>query len=295
MSGNLKLIAVLVAMAWFTTNSLGQNEAKRSGIEPSLLAKANAGNPDAEFRVGVEFELGGHVPKDPAKAAEWYRKAADQGDVKGEHSLGVLYESGTGVPLDYARAAELYRKAAEKGFAPAEFSLGVCYAHGQGVPQSFEHALEWYRKAAEQNNTDALLNLAFLYQNGQGVPKDPAQSFAFVRMAAEAGSADAQFQLGMDYNNGEHGLQTNYDLAASWLRRSAKQGHVAAQFNLAMLLKAEPAEVYYWLSLATPHLLGKTRDKSAELRQAAAARLRPADRAQIDQRVKSWHPVEEQL
>lgn len=293
MSSRGKLMTALALMVVISTICYGQGPARNGGIDPTLMAKATAGNPDAEFRVGVQYEVGANVATDPAQAAAWYRKAADKGFAQAEHSLGVLYEFGNGVPEDYATAAQWYRKAAEQGFAPAQFSLGLCYVHGKGVPQDFGKALEWYEKAAQQKNSDALLNLAFLYHNGQGVPKDEARSFDLVRQAAEAGSPDAQFQLGMDYYQGEHGLPSDNDLARKWLHRSAEQGDVAAQFNYAMLLKAEPALVYFWLSVAAPHLTGQTKDKTTELRNTAAARLSPAQRAEIDQRVKVWRPVEE--
>jgi len=264
------------------------------GIDPALMAKANAGNPEAEFKVGAQYELGARLQKDPTKAADWYRKAAEKGYPQAQHSLGVLYEFGNGVPLDSATAAQWYRKAAEKNFAPAQFSLGLCYVHGKGVPQDFDKALMWYQKAAEQKNSDALLNLAYLYHNGQGVPRDEARSFDYVRQAAEAGSADAQYQLGMDYHDGEQGLQPDSDVARKWLRRSAEQGHVAAQFNYAMLLKAQPSEVYFWLGVATPHLTGSTKQTSQELREKAAGRLNPMERTAIDRRVNAWRPVEEQ-
>jgi TPR repeat protein len=294
MNSRWKLRTALAFVTMITTICSGQSPAQPSGIDPVLMAKANAGNPDAQFRVGVQYELGAHVTKDPAQAAVWYRKASDQGYAQAQHSLGVLYESGNGVPLDPATAAQWYRKAAEQGFAPAEFSLGLCYVHGVGVPLDFGQAIAWYEKAAQQNNSDALMNLAYLYHNGQGVAKDEARSFNFVRQAAEAGSADAQFQLGMAYYQGEEGLQPDNDLARKWLYRSAQQGDAAAQFNYAMLLKAEPAKVYFWLSLAEPHFIGQTKAKTTELRTAAAAKLSAAQKAEIDQQVKLWRPVEDQ-
>jgi len=294
MNNRWRLSTALALVITTTTICSGQSPTQLSGIDPALLAKANAANPDAQFRVGTQYELGAHVARDPAQAAAWYRKAADQGFPQAQHSLGVLYELGTGVPADPATAAQWYRKAADQGFAPAQFSLGLCYVHGKGVPQDFEQALAWYGKAAKQNNSDAMLNLAFLYHNGQGVPKDEARSFDLVRQAAEAGSPDAQFQLGMDYYQGEEGLQPDNDQARKWLGRSAQQGDVAAQFNYAMLLKTEPAKVYFWLNVAAPHLTGQTREKTTELRTKAAARLSSAQKAEIDQQVKAWRPVEEQ-
>lgn len=294
------LLSVLVITCVLSTTCVAQGAgrpaaaASAAGIDSTLMAKANAGNVEAEFMVGTKYELGAQVPKDPAKAAEWYRKAADKGYPQAQHSLGVLYEFGNGVPLDYATAIQWYRKAADMGFSPAEFSLGLSYVHGKGVPQDFDKALFWYQKAAEQRNSDALLNLAYLYHNGQGVPKNEARSFDYERQAAEAGSADAQFQLGMDYHDGEQGLQADTDLARKWLRRSAEQGHVAAQFNYAMMLKANPSEVYFWLGLATPHLTGNTKQTSQELREKAGARLLPAEKTAIDRRVSSWRPTDEQ-
>jgi TPR repeat protein len=288
------VLALMAVISTICSSQVAVAAAQHTGIDPALLAKASAGNAPAEFRVGVQYELGAHVQKDFAKAAEWYRKAADNGYPQAQHSLGLLYELGYGVRQDEATAAVWYRKAAEKGFAPAQFSLGLCYVHGKGVPLDFGQALAWYGKAANQGNSDAMLNLAYLYHNGQGVPKDEARSFDYVRQAAEAGSADAQFQLGMDYHDGEHGLTPDNDVARKWLHRSAKQGDVAAQFNYATLLKAQPSEVYFWLSLATPHLTGSARDTAKGLRDKAAARLMPADKTTIDRRVQTWKPVEEQ-
>lgn len=294
MKKHLQISFLVVATAIVAAQVHAQGAAPAHGIDPVLLKKANTGNADAEFRVGVQYELGARVPRDPIQAAAWYRKAADQGDPKAEHSLGVLYEFGTGVPRDYATATDLYRKAAQQGFAPAQFSLGLCYAHGQGVEQSYAQALAWYQKAAQQNNSDALLNLAFLYHNGLGVEADEKRSFDYVRQAAEAGSPDAQFQLGMDYHDGDQGLQQDNDLARKWLRKSAQQGHVAAQFNYAMMLKAQPGDVYFWLSLATPHLTGEALQKSKNLRDTAATRLNAAERTDIDRRVANWRPAEDQ-
>ena len=292
--------AVIAVIALLSSTCMGQAPASTAGtapsdgIEPALMAKAKAGNPDAEFLVGTKYELGNQVKKDPAQAAEWYRKAAEKGDVRAQHSLGVLYEYGNGVPTDAGIAVQWYRKAAEKGFAPAQFSLGLCYADGKGVAQDFKQAMTWYESAAQQKNADALVNLAYLYHNGMGVARDEVRSLEYVRQAAEAGSPEAQFQLGMMFDQGEQNLPIDEGMARKWLHRSAAQGHVPAQFNYAMLLKAEPEEVYFWLGLATPRLSGKTAETSKELREKAGKRLSPSERTDIDRRVEAWHPVVEQ-
>jgi TPR repeat protein len=49
--------------------------------------------------------------KDPAKAVEWFRKAADQGLVGSLTTLAMMYEEGRGVEQDIDKANELYRAA----------------------------------------------------------------------------------------------------------------------------------------------------------------------------------------
>ena len=67
------------------------------------------------------------MPKDFAKAAELYQKAANQGFAVAQNSLGELYEKGLGVTKDSGKATELYQKAADQGNAQAQNNLGRLY------------------------------------------------------------------------------------------------------------------------------------------------------------------------
>ena len=58
-----------------------------------------------------------------------------------------------------AKAAEWYTKAAEQGNSDAQHNLAVCYENGEGVEMDEEEAVEWYQKAAEQGHSDAQTNL----------------------------------------------------------------------------------------------------------------------------------------
>jgi hypothetical protein len=119
-------------------------------------------------------------PKDLAKVAVFYRKAADKGDVAAQFNLGIMYDHGMGVPQDYAQAVLWYRKAAEQGFASAQYNLGVAYHEGQGVPQDYVQAAAWYRKAADQGDAAAQFNLGAAYFHGQGVPQDFAEAYSWL-------------------------------------------------------------------------------------------------------------------
>jgi TPR repeat protein len=63
-----------------------------------------------------------------------------------------------------SKAAELYRKAAEQGDADAQNSLGKCYQNGIGVTKDLKKAADWFRKAAKQGDTEAQRTLQDLGQ-----------------------------------------------------------------------------------------------------------------------------------
>ncbi|GHV95058.1 hypothetical protein AGMMS50293_13780 [Spirochaetia bacterium] len=54
-----------------------------------------------------------------------------------------------------AKAAELFRKSAEQGNPDAQFEFGICYDFGRGLEKDKSKAAQWYRKAAEQGNEAA--------------------------------------------------------------------------------------------------------------------------------------------
>jgi hypothetical protein len=115
------------------------------GVDPMVLAKANAGDAAAQVQAG-ESSAAQH---ELAEAAAWYRKAADQGSVPGEMHLAALYrDGGKAFPRDMTQAAAWYRKAAEQGDPAAQGTMGTLYSVGQGVPRSDVEAYYWLDLAA---------------------------------------------------------------------------------------------------------------------------------------------------
>ncbi|MGA8673145.1 MAG: hypothetical protein WB679_24945, partial [Terracidiphilus sp.] len=56
-----------------------------------LERRADRGNSDAEFRMGLEYAVGQRVPLDLEQAARWYRKAAGHGNPLAQYNLGIAY------------------------------------------------------------------------------------------------------------------------------------------------------------------------------------------------------------
>jgi hypothetical protein len=88
---------------------------------------------------------------DYAGALRLWRPLAAQGDVNAEYNLGVMYDVGHGVPANPVQAAFWYRKAAEKGMGAAMLNLAtIIVQHARG-PADLVPAYTWMRIAANRD------------------------------------------------------------------------------------------------------------------------------------------------
>ena len=156
---------------------------------------------------------------------------------------------------DFATALREWRPLAEQGDARAQYNLGVLYRKGRGVPQDDVQARQWYEKAAAQGQAKAQYNLGTLYLNGSGVPKDYQQALRWFRMAADQGEALAQTKIGIMYDDGQ-GVPHDFVQAHKW-------------YNLAATNGDKPA---------------------AELRDALAKQMTPAQIVEAQQLAREWKP-----
>ena len=83
------------------------------------------------------------------------RARAERGNAQAQYRIGVLYSDGRGVPQDEAEATAWISMAAESGYPDAQCCMGVKCEHGIGVPRDFVRAVAWYCRAAEHGDTDA--------------------------------------------------------------------------------------------------------------------------------------------
>ncbi len=139
---------------------------------------------EAFYNVGVYYETGTVVDKDPTKAFAFHMKAATAGIAQAMNRLAGLYANGTGTTQDLVAAAGWYQRAADTGFAPAQIALGMLYEQGAGVRQSRTVAAGHYSDAAQQGNVLAMLRLANLYAVGivPGTPELP-RAWAYAKQA----------------------------------------------------------------------------------------------------------------
>ncbi|GJL81875.1 MAG: hypothetical protein DHS20C01_15090 [marine bacterium B5-7] len=105
---------------------------------------------------------------DYERAAKIWEPLATSGHVLSQYNMGLLYEEGLGVPKDPDLSFFWYRLAALNGHDTAQYNLGGLYFRGIGVEQSIDQAIYWWRKSADAGNVDAMFNLGVVLSEYPG-------------------------------------------------------------------------------------------------------------------------------
>jgi hypothetical protein len=132
-----------------------------------LLAEAELGFAPAEYQVGADY----YAEHDLPNAAAWYQKAAEGGFAPAQAALGDMYSEGLGVGLNPAIAAEWHCKAAEQGHARA-LTVLLPTPPSETSAKILPRAVAACRNAASDGNADALCWLAIAHEEGIGVELD---------------------------------------------------------------------------------------------------------------------------
>jgi TPR repeat protein len=182
----LFLAAALPASAGQLEDGIAAYNARNFDKAVELLQPLaeRSNDPQAQEKIGRLYQRGKGLPKDPGKAAEWYTKAAQQGDAAAAARLGAMYWIGEGVARDPTQAAKWYALGASKGNALAQVGIGYMSMEGSGTPVDFKAAAGWFDKAAAQGDASAMLALGTLFELGKGVPKDVVQAYKWYALAS---------------------------------------------------------------------------------------------------------------
>jgi TPR repeat protein len=97
-----------------------------------------------ELLNGLNAYRRGHYPQ----AVATLRPLAEAGDPYAQFTLGVMYDDGIGLPRNFSLALLWYKRAAAQGLADAQYMAGRFYGNGRGVRQDPAAALFWFELAA---------------------------------------------------------------------------------------------------------------------------------------------------
>ena len=158
-----KITLVLLSAVFLTLSSITHADWFTSSETKELITKADAGDIEAQFKVGSAYDFGKGAPSSKDKAKKYYQMAAEQGYAEAQNSLGSIYQE----EKNYNQAKSWYELASEQNHPMATSSLGLLYDLGLGVPQDRKKGFELYSKAANLGHGRAMWNIANMYGAGQ--------------------------------------------------------------------------------------------------------------------------------
>jgi TPR repeat protein len=168
----------------------------------SLKTKATAGDPDAEFALGLLYEFPqDRSPSNRSGAAYWYKQASDAGNFRGTFRLGLYYLDQGSDTL----AFKYLQSAAKAGITPAMTKLAEMIRDGNMFGNGRYYSQPWFEKAVAKGDAEAANDLgmqawyAYLNPNIQGNSRTPVEWFT---MAASGGNCEGKANLGGVYFNG---------------------------------------------------------------------------------------------
>ncbi len=212
--------------------TLGNMLAQKSGKENAQAAltlwqaAAAKGYAEAERALGFAFFDGTPaVPADPARAAAYFRGAAEKGDLESTVQYVFMLEEREGRSADYYK---WLHAAALGGDEWAMSQWAASLAAGEGVGKDEKAAFVLMSKAAEGSEGYGLRGLADFYRDGIGTPKNPQKAFALYKACAERGDKSARYIMAYMLASGE-GVERNEKQGYQIMLQSAEDGDKNAQ------------------------------------------------------------------
>jgi hypothetical protein len=174
----------------------------------ALEDAALAGQPMALFQLGLMYESGEGVDKDPVKAFGYFSQIADEhadtapkgveADIVAQSFLkiGEYYRTGlpeAGIPKNEAYSNKLVMHAASYfGDADAQYKVGELYLDDAELGDNPLQSARWLNLAARKGHAGAQAKLGSMLFNGEGIEADPIEGLMWLTVASRraAGTAD---------------------------------------------------------------------------------------------------------
>src|SRR5436190_10298870 len=187
----------------------------QAGQPAELLAKADAGDHEAQYYAGVLYLFGRPtIPRDPKRGCAYEEKAsATRPDAM--HLVGLCHQNaaGPGEPPNKAQAEAAFTRAIDMGFAKSKCALGqMLIADGK----EGQRGVNLCRQAANDGDVGAQAFVANAYFSGSGVKQDHAQARKFYEMAAKQKDLDSARRLGEMYSRGDGGKKDTKKALEIW-------------------------------------------------------------------------------
>ena len=232
-----------------------------------------------------------------ADALAEFTYLADEQNAEALYYLGQMYENGQGVDKDTQKATEYYQKADALGNLQASVQLAKTVFYDDTIENNKEIGLEYLKKTAYNGSSDALYELGEIYHAGNGVEKDYSYAFGYYLMASMKGDKKAQHKLALAYINGR-GTPQDFANGIKWLARSANQGYVLAQKELADYQSSDKRllnlpDAYAWYSIIAAYNSDDIGTEAAARRDEIASKISAQQDVLLNKQraARNWRPT----
>ena len=176
----------------------------------ALEDAAAAGQPMALWQLGLMYENGEGVQKDPVKAFGYFSQIADEhadaapkgveADIVAQSfvKIGEYYREGlpeAGIPKDQDYSNKLVMHAASYfGDADAQYRVGKLYLDDEELGDNPLQSARWLSLAARKGHAGAQAQLGNMLFNGDGIDPNPIEGLMWLTVASRhaAGTVDEQ-------------------------------------------------------------------------------------------------------
>lgn len=166
----------------------------------ALEAAADAGQPMALYQLGLMYENGEGVERDPVKAFGYFSQIANEhadaaprgveADIVAQSfvKVGEYYANGlpeAGIVKDEARSNRLMMHAASYfGDADAQYRVGLTFLEDENLGANSLQSARWLSLAARKGHAPAQAQLGHLLFNGDGIEANPVEGLMWLTVAS---------------------------------------------------------------------------------------------------------------
>ncbi len=181
----------------------------------ALEDAAAAGQPMALYQLGLMYENGEGVEKDPVKAFGYFSQIANEhadtaprgieADIVAQSfvKMGEYYAEGlpeAGIPKDQEQSSRLILHAASYfGDPDAQYRVGLSFLEDENADANALQSARWLSLSARKGYAPAQAQLGKLLFNGEGIDANPVEGLMWLTVASRraAGTADESWIQGM--------------------------------------------------------------------------------------------------
>lgn len=185
----------------------------------ALERLALGGDSASQYELARRLWAGDGVDEDRAAAMNWYRAAAESGNMEYQMGYGLVICWTADSRANYMEGFRWILKAAECGHPGAQHFVASEYANGENLSQNLAEAAKWYERAAESGHAEAQYNLSLMYFFGEGVPKSTERARELILAAGTSGELFALRALSEAYASGLYGFPKDQVQAGYWKKK----------------------------------------------------------------------------